>query len=114
MVERGEVTKLLAQEPRPARPVGGANRRLSPADLDQLVAEYRGGVGSIYDLADIYGVHRNTIAQHLKDRGVLLGPLPLQDFEVERAQELYGQGLSLNAIGRALGRDPKTVKAAVN
>lgn len=113
MVDRGELARLLAQAPRPARRVGGANRRLSLADIDQLVTDYRGGVGSIYDLADLYGVHRNTIAQHLKDRGVRLGPLPLQESEVERARELHAQGLSLNAIGRALKRDPKTIKGGL-
>ncbi len=113
MVERGEIVKLLAREPRSARPVGGANRRLSPSDVDRLVADYRSGVGSIYDLADLYGAHRNTIAQHLKDRGVRLGPLPLQESEAERARKLHAQGLSLNAIGRTLGRDPKTVKTSV-
>jgi hypothetical protein len=114
MVGRGELAKLLTQTPRLGRPVGGANRRLSPTDVDQLVADYRNGVGSIYDLADLYGVHRNTIAQHLKYRGVRLGPLPLQDFEATRARELHADGLSLNAIGRALGRDPKTVKAGLH
>ena len=111
---RGEIADLLAKEPRPPRPVGGANRRLSPGGIDQLVADYHSDIASIYVLADRYGVHRNTIAQHLKERGVRLGPLPLQDFEAERARELRERGLSLNAIGRALGRDPKTVKAALS
>lgn len=113
MAERGELAGLLAQEPRQARPAKGTNRHLTSADIDQLVVDYRGGVGSIYDLADLYGVHRNTIAQHLKDRGVRLGRLPLEDIEVRRARELHAQGLSLNAIGRAMGRDPKTVKATL-
>lgn len=113
IVARGELASLLAQPPRLARPVGGANRRLSPADIDQLVTDYRSGVGSIYDLADLYGVHRNTIAQHLKDRSVRLGPLPLQESEAKRARELHAEGLSLNAIGRMLKRDPKTVKTAI-
>lgn len=77
-----------------------------------MVADYHNNVGSIYVLADRYRVHRNTIAQHLKERGVRLGPLPLQAFEAERARELHEQGVSLNAIGRALGRHPKTVKTA--
>lgn len=112
-VEHGSLAEMLAYAPRPGRPASGTNRRLSATEVDQLVEDYRSGVGSIYDLADMYGAHPSTIAQHLKGRGVRLGPLTLQDFEARRAQELHAQGLSLNAIGRAMGRDPKTVKAAL-
>jgi DNA-binding CsgD family transcriptional regulator len=72
------------------------------------------GVGSIYDLADIYGVHRNTVAHHLKAQEVKLGGRPMSSNEIDRAQELRQQGLSGNAIGRAIGRDPKTVRSALS
>ncbi len=110
---RGELAQLLTEDVRPARPVGGANRRLCPVEIDQLVTDYH-SLQSIYRVADLYGLHRNTVAQHLKDRGVRLGRLSLQASEIERAQELKDRGLSLNAIGRTLGRDPKTVKAALS
>lgn len=113
MVDRGDLARLLAQEPRPGRPVGGSNRRLSSADVDQLVVDYQAGVGSIFRLAKLYGVHRNTVAMHLKERGVSLGR-PMQPSEIERAQELNDQGLSLNAIGKAIRRDPKTVKKGLS
>jgi len=113
IVEHGALAEILAYSPRLGRPVSGANRRLSAAEIDQLVEDYRSGVGSIYDLADIYGVHRNTVSVHLKERGVMIGKQPLNDREVHRARALRQDGFSLNAIGRALGRDPKTVKAAV-
>lgn len=64
MAQRGELAELLARDLRPARPAGRANRRLSSAEIDQLVADYR-SLGSIYRLADLYGLHRNTVAQHL-------------------------------------------------
>jgi DNA-binding NarL/FixJ family response regulator len=114
IVEHGALAEILAYSPRPGRPVSGANRRLSAAEIDQLVEDYRSGVGSIYDLAYIYGVHRNTVAVHLKGRGVLLGHQPLNEREADRAIALRKEGLSFNAIGRALGRDPKTVKAVVS
>jgi hypothetical protein len=112
-VSRGEVSEVLSREPRPAQVVSGGNRRLSPADVDQLVADYRAGVGSVYVLADRYGVHRNTVAARLKERGVPLGRQPLDEFETKRARELHDKGLSLNAIGLELGRDPKSVKRSV-
>lgn len=113
LVARGELSEVLAASPRPGRPITGANRRLSPAEIDQIVEDYKTGVGSIYDLADIYGVHRNTVAQHLKARGVQLGGQALSPEEIERAKELARQGLSGNAIGRAMMRDPKTVRRAL-
>ena len=89
-------------------------KRLSPPDVDQLVREYCDGLGSVYELADRWGVHRNTIAKHLKSRGLELGRLSLTSDEIRRAFELRAQGLSFNAIGRAIGKDPKTVKAALS
>ena len=89
-------------------------RRLSATDVDQLVREYCDGLGSVYELADRWGVHRNTIAKHLKSRGLELGRLSLSSDEIRRAFELQAHGLSFNAIGRAIGKDPKTVKAALS
>ena len=89
-------------------------KRLSPADVDQLVREYCDGLGSVYDLADRWGVHRNTIAKHLKSRGLELGRLSLSSDEIRQAFKMRARGLSFNAIGRAIGKDPKTVKAALS
>jgi transposase-like protein len=115
MVERGELATLLAGDPRPSASSNRRHqRRLTSADVDQLVREYCDGIGSIYDLAERWGVHRNTIAKHLRDRGLELGRLPLTSQEIDLVRELRGQGLSLNAIGRAIGRDPKTAKSAVS
>ncbi|WP_222121969.1 helix-turn-helix domain-containing protein [Curtobacterium pusillum] len=33
--------------------------------------------------------------------------------DIRRARELHSRGNSLNAIGRMIGRDPKTVKRSV-
>ena len=114
LLARGEISDLMARSPRQCRPVTGSNRRLSPGEVDQMVEDYRSGVGSIYDLAAIYGVHRNTISMHLKARGVHLRRQPLNDREINRSRELHEDGLSLNAIGRVLGRDPKTIKSAIS
>ena len=109
---RGE---LSGGEPRERIPTTHRRlRRLSPADINQLVREYCDGLGSVYELADRWGVHRNTIARHLKSRGLELGRLSLSSDEVRRAIELREQGHSFNAIGRTIGRDPKTVKAALS
>ncbi|WP_441005552.1 helix-turn-helix domain-containing protein [Plantibacter sp. CFBP 8798] len=87
-------------------------KSVSPSLVERLVAEYRAG-DSVYELQQRHGVHRNTIAKHLRDHGLQLGRQPLSTAEVHRAHELHAEGLSLNAIGRKMGRDPKTVKAVL-
>jgi DNA-binding CsgD family transcriptional regulator len=78
-----------------------------------MVADYRRGGATTYDLADRYGVHRNTVSAHLRARGLKPGHQPLSQEEAIHARTLRAQGLSLNAIGRAVRRDPKTVKTAI-
>jgi hypothetical protein len=49
--------------------------RLSPSEVDRLVAAYQGGRRTI-QLAAEFGVHRNTVRRLLHTRGLLLtGPL---------------------------------------
>jgi len=49
----------------------------SPSDVERLVREYCDGLRSVYKLADRWGVHRNTVAKHLKSRRIELGRLSL-------------------------------------
>jgi DNA-binding CsgD family transcriptional regulator len=113
LLKGGEIAKVLESTARPTMPTAGSNRRLSTVQVEQMIQDYGSGVASIYDLADIYGVHRSTVAQHLKASGVRLRGQPLTSSEIDRADELAKQGLSGNAIGRALARDPKTVRSAL-
>ena len=118
MVHGGEFRALATAPPESTAhlttPLQRTARQLSSSQVDELVEDYRAGAGSIYVLAAKYKVHRNTIAARLKERGLTLGKRPMDADEIKRAQELHGQGLSLNAIGAAIGRDPKTVKAALS
>jgi hypothetical protein len=107
-----EFARVLAKSVRDEQPTHNQVKQLSPAFVDQLVTEYRAGA-SVYELQKRHGVHRGTVAKHLKIRGITLGVQPLSRIEIALAQELYEQRLSLNAIGRAMGRDPKTIKAVV-
>jgi hypothetical protein len=74
-----------------------------------MASEYVGKV-STRALAEKYGVDPKTVAEHLRSRGLQLGRLPMAAADIRRARELYSRGNSLNAIGRMIGRDPKTVK----
>lgn len=101
LAESGELAALLLQHPRGQRAESARARRLSPSEVDQLVVDYR-STRSIRALADRHDVHRNTVASHLKSRGVVVGHQSLNVGESARARELFGEGLSLNAIGREL------------
>lgn len=85
-------------------------RRLTPEQLQDLVRDYKAGGGSIYSLAKVYRISHHTVSAHLRAEGLTLGYQPLSNGEIEKARQLRRDGLSFNAIGRALERDPKTVK----
>ena len=109
---RGEISKLLAADTqRVSAPRQRSARRLRPDELDALVAGYHSG-GSVYELADRFKIGRTTVAEHLKARGVVMRN-EVQVDEYARMVSLFEQGLSLNQIGREVGRDPKTVKCVL-
>lgn len=94
------------------REVETAQTFLTASEVDRLVADYVAGVG-VGELADRYGIHRTTVAAHLRRRG---GPRRLVGLDVNEQAEavrLYRAGLSLRAISRQLGVDRKTVRAAI-
>ena len=90
------------------------NRKLSPAEIDQLVAEYQAGQ-CLTELGKRYGLHRQTAKAHLERRGVTIrSELPaLDEGQIVRAVALYAEGLGLNPIATRLGVAPNTVKRAL-
>jgi len=115
IVESGGFTELLQQPYNSSAQQKRIRhaRRLSSTQIAELVADYRAGAGSIYTLADKYDVHRNTVASVLKGQGVAIGKTAMNEQEVDPARMLLSDGLSWNAIGAKIGRDPKTVKKAL-
>ena len=88
-------------------------RRLSPAELDQVIELYRLGL-STYKLARRFGTDRHTITGHLRRGGVTLRSRnKLTPHLVERAIRLYTDGQSLAMIGKELGLSATTVGKAV-
>jgi DNA-binding CsgD family transcriptional regulator len=111
MAATGELSALLRQAPRDKRPGFQPQKRLSPDEIELLVQDYTNGECSIYDLADRFGIHRQTVAQHLKAHGLELGRTSLSSEEITRVHELAGLGWSPNRIGVQMQRDPKTIRA---
>ncbi len=83
---------------------------LSSGQVDQMVVLYEGGA-TVYELANLFNCHRQTVSRWLKSRGVqmrLTGMLPEQ---VEEARRLYESGMTLKAVGAAVGVSRNHVRA---
>lgn len=84
--------------------------RLTAAQVDELVAAYGAG-SSVRELVEQFGVHRTTVLDHLKRRGVPRRPnvRKLTDEQVQEAAEFYRAGNSLVTTGKRFGVDAATV-----
>ena len=85
-------------------------RRLSPTDIDDLIAAYRAGA-TISQLAVEFGIHRTTVAGHLDRRGLprRSEQTAWDDETLTQAAELYATGLSLADVADQFGIDAQTV-----
>jgi lambda repressor-like predicted transcriptional regulator len=86
--------------------------RLSAADVEALVEDYRSGA-TVYELAARFGIHRVTVSQHLHRRGVSMRRQGLTGLQADGAVRLYEQGWSVARIGGRFGVDPTTVWTAL-
>ena len=90
-----------------------ANRKLSTDELGELVDCYRRG-SLASELAERFGIHRQTVVAHLKREGVTVRPqVKLTAPIVSEAVELYAEGWSTAAIGKKYGVDASTVGDAL-
>jgi len=115
--EGGETTQIRpsdhhAEVPREeeGRLSNRAQRRLSPADVDDLIATYRAGA-TIRHLAAEFGIHRTTVVGHLDRHGVPRhSELAVRESgTLEEAAGLYASGLSLADVADRFGIDAQTV-----
>jgi hypothetical protein len=94
--------------PHVPRPVVKRAKWLNATELAQLVERYEAGV-TTYDLAEQFGIGRETVANRLKAEGIKLRRNKLTEADLARAIDLYGTGLSTIKIGVILGRRHSTV-----
>ena len=87
-----------------------AQRRLSPATVDDIVEAYQAGA-SISRLAVEFDVHRTTVSGHLDRNGVPHHSehTAWDDDILRQAAELYATGLSLADVAHRFGVDAQTV-----
>jgi len=95
--------------PRRAKQV---HRRLREPEIVELVTSYLAG-STVYELADQFSIHRQTVAEILERRGVARRYKRLSPEQLELACRLYKSGLSLMKVGDHLGRRAETVRQAL-
>lgn len=83
--------------------------RLPEEIVDQIVSEYQAG-SSIYELAERFGCHRQTVSKHLKSRGVQMRGTALGKNQLDEAERLRATGLSLAKVAEQIGVDATTVR----
>jgi DNA-binding transcriptional regulator LsrR (DeoR family) len=84
-----------------------AQRRLAPAELEALIAEYEAGA-RVGELAKIYDLHRTTVAEHIARAGKTR-PI-MTETQIDEAVRLYREGWTLHNVGQRLGVADQTIR----
>ena len=88
------------------------SQRLKPGVAEELAAAYRAGATTT-ELAPLFGISHASVLRLLAEQGVTMRMQGLSESGVQIAIELYGEGLSVAAIGTKLGVAPQTAWRAL-
>jgi IS30 family transposase len=75
----------------------------STGEIEGVIEDYTKNKLTVYQLAEKYGCHRNTVSKLLKNNGVRVTLTRMEEREITEAKRLYESGLSLREIERELG-----------
>ena len=84
-----------------------AQRRLSPVELEALIAGYEAGA-RVCELAKAYDLHRTTVARHVARAGKTR-PV-MTEAQIDEAVRLYGEGWTLHNVGQHIGVADQTIR----
>ena len=87
-------------------------RRLTADQAAQLVAEYQAG-DDMTVLAARWGLHRTTVASHLRRAGVALRRQGVPADRLDEAVRLYAEGWSCQRLAERFDCDDETVRQAL-
>ncbi|WP_142024391.1 hypothetical protein [Blastococcus colisei] len=90
------------------------NRKLSPAEIDELVSAYEAGT-AIAHLSSRFGMHRQTVRFHLKRRGITLrfSTRLLESAQIDEVVQRYADGSSTAELGQRFGVSADTIRRAL-
>lgn len=95
------------------RSIGRAQTFLSESQIDQIVDLYLGGL-TLTKIAEVFSVHKRTVAAHLVRRSVSLrAPLTISDADAPEAVRLYEAGMTLLEVGRRFGVSQGAARTAI-
>ncbi|MBI2798367.1 hypothetical protein HYX70_03685 [Candidatus Saccharibacteria bacterium] len=102
------------QEALGPRRVRQHQRRLTPAEIDLLVASYKSG-STLVQLAEEFGINRATARAHLERRGVARRETAqaLTADEVKIIAEMYEQRVPTEVIAGEFGVHAATIRRAL-
>ena len=87
-----------------------AQRRLSLAELEALIAEYEAGA-RVCELGKIYDLHRTTVARHIAGAGKTR-PV-MTEAQIDEAVVLYREGWTLHNLAQRLGVADQTIRGVL-
>ena len=90
--------------------VGRPKRVFRSCEIDEIVRLYEQGK-TVYELAELFGCHRQTVSRQLKSHGVHMRLIGMAPEQVEEARRLYESGMTLRAVGTAVGVSRDHVRA---
>lgn len=88
------------------------DRRLSPAQIAELVQAYRDGAGTP-ELRRRYSLSQGSVLKLLQSHGVKMRRKGLTDEQIREARKLYESGQSLAKVGAHLAVEAGTVRRAL-
>jgi uncharacterized protein (DUF433 family) len=90
------------------------NRKLRPAEVDRLVAEYQAGT-SITALSAAFGIYHQTVRAHLQRRCVplRLQPKPMTPEQQDAVFNMRSAGMLQREIAAELGCSVRNVRRAL-
>lgn len=110
LVEATSQVRVDDQRPQPSARAFRRQRRLTPAEVQSLIAQYQAG-DSINELARVLGVDRSVVSRQLDRAGQTKRRPGLTFEDLERIEALYAAGWSLARLGREFHVHGKTVAA---
>jgi len=112
VVDESRVGATISCRPVPPDGSRQVQRRLPPAEIEELVAGYLAGATAVV-LAAKHSIHRTTVLILLERHRVSRRGRVLNSDLIERAVSLYASGLSCASIGKELQVNSETVRQAL-
>ncbi|SKB01593.1 AraC-type DNA-binding protein [Agreia bicolorata] len=97
-----------ATDSKPA-PLPRRAKQLTSDELEESEELYAAGA-SIVDLAKRFGIHRHTLSEHFRARGVSIRDTAIDHDSLQVAKRMYEAGSSLAAVSKIVGYSPNTIR----